>query len=303
MGRRLEGIPLATGTALGKTLICAANFFAIAILMTEPGNAAALKIEQTDGNSITALSLKGEIVPGDSERLRAIKSRLKNPIIYLESEGGSVGEALDIGTMLHDAQAVTSVRNGKTCASACGLIWLSGVSRYVGTGSRVGFHASYQMRGRKAEQSGVWNALVGAYLTQLGYELDVIVYATSARPESMNWLNSKTAKRLAIDAFFGALPPVVKKWPPKPVPKPLGLGASSPKTTNGDGGMTDDAASIPTTLSPLMWYPALNGGDVSPLFEGPDKDGNMSPVRPIIPHNAVPALEYPVPMPGKTSLR
>jgi hypothetical protein len=64
------------------------------------------------------------------------------------------------------------------CASACALAWLAGVKRFMGPKARVGFHAAFNKSSR--QETGMGNALVGAYLTKLGLPLKAVIYITKA---------------------------------------------------------------------------------------------------------------------------
>ena len=86
----------------------------------------------------------------------------------------------------------TAVAPGTLCASACALTWLAGSPRYFDITSKLGFHAAYQVVDGKATESGVGNALVGAYLNQIGLPDNAIVYVTSAPPEGIEWLTPQT---------------------------------------------------------------------------------------------------------------
>ena len=50
--------------------------------------------------------------------------------------------------------------------------------------------------------SGSGNALVGAYLNQLGFSGDVIEYVTHAPPEKMGWLSEGAARALGLDVVW-----------------------------------------------------------------------------------------------------
>jgi hypothetical protein len=97
----------------------------------------------------------------------------------------------------------TAVAPGTLCASACALTWLAGSPRYFDITSKLGFHAAYQVVDGKATESGVGNALVGAYLNQIGLPDNAIVYVTSAPPEGIEWLTPQTASKVGIE--FAAL--------------------------------------------------------------------------------------------------
>jgi ATP-dependent protease ClpP protease subunit len=62
----------------------------------------------------------------------------KRVVVVIDSPGGSVASALDIGHMLRDAQAAVWVERSASCASACTLIYAAGVLRTaVG---KIGIH-------------------------------------------------------------------------------------------------------------------------------------------------------------------
>ena len=66
-------------------------------------------------------------------------------------------------------------------------------------GGLVGFHASYlDEEGTKLE-TGVGNALVGHYLSQLGFGEKTVVFATLAPPDKILWLNENTLAMSGID--------------------------------------------------------------------------------------------------------
>jgi hypothetical protein len=88
------------------------------------------------------------------------------------------------------------------CASACALMWLAGNPRYIGKGAHIGFHAVYIERGGKLMESGMGNALVGAYLNQLGLSHRAIAFVTSAPPEGVEWLDASKARSVGVDVVW-----------------------------------------------------------------------------------------------------
>lgn len=114
----------------------------------------------------------------------------KKAVVAFDSAGGQLLPALEIGKEIHIRGYSTVVGNGKSCASACALMWIAGTTRWISPTGQVGFHASYlEANGRKVE-SGVANALVGRYLTQLDLPESSVIYATSAGPASIQWLRA-----------------------------------------------------------------------------------------------------------------
>lgn len=144
---------------------------------------------------INTVMISGEIVSGDADHFQQIVTPLRGPtVIWLSSPGGSLGDGLDIGQMIHDRKFATAVAD-QICASVCGDIWLAGSPRLKSVKSRIGFHAAYNQDGA---ETGLGNALVGAYLAKLDLPLEAIAYATAAHPQQMQWLNAEDAGRVGI---------------------------------------------------------------------------------------------------------
>ena len=89
------------------------------------------------------------------------------------------------------------------CASACALAWLGGIPRLMGANTHIGFHAAYNPR--SGQEAGVANALVGAYLSQLGLPDKAVIYATQAPPNSMTWLTLPEARQVGIDVALSTV--------------------------------------------------------------------------------------------------
>jgi len=61
--------------------------------------------------------------------------------VHLDSEGGSVDSAIEIGRFLRDKNSNVMVSAGEQCASACLFILAGGVTRYLG--GRLGMHRPF----------------------------------------------------------------------------------------------------------------------------------------------------------------
>lgn len=147
-------------------------------------------------NGVTIVIINGKIVEGDLAMFRSVTSSLTgSTLVALNSPGGSVGEGLAIGATIRQRGYNTAVAPGDTCASVCGLIWLAGTQRLLSPSSSVGFHAAYRKDG---SESGMGNALVGAYLRDLGYSIETIAYITESRPDDMSWLTPTDAQKYGI---------------------------------------------------------------------------------------------------------
>lgn len=142
--------------------------------------------------------MSGVIQPNDDLKFNQIAATASQAVVLLNSEGGSVLPALEIGRAIRLKGFATAVADDTLCASACALTWLAGTPRLVGKTAHIGFHASYVVNNGAASESGVGNALVGAYLNQIGLPQSTIVFVTSAPPQGMAWLSEKKAGELGL---------------------------------------------------------------------------------------------------------
>lgn len=146
--------------------------------------------------------VQGDIVHGDAERFLDTVRSVDVGAVLLKSPGGNLVEGLVIGRAIRASGFTTGVAPGTACASACALAWLGGTTRYMDPTSLVGFHAAYVEESGRFSESGVGNALVGAYLNELELGFDAIVFVSSAAPNEMNWLNAAKARKVGIDVVL-----------------------------------------------------------------------------------------------------
>lgn len=140
--------------------------------------------------------LSGRIIENDAAKFALVTKGLpEETIVRLQSPGGRTIEGIDIGKLIQKRRFVTYASGGD-CASACGLIWLSGIKRWIHASARIGFHQSYDSRTLKA--SVVGNAAVGHYLSEIGMPIAVVGLATKSKPNEMNWLTKQKANVAGI---------------------------------------------------------------------------------------------------------
>ncbi|MDO9525969.1 MAG: hypothetical protein Q7J57_10625, partial [Gemmobacter sp.] len=174
-------------------------FICLALAAPLPARAADITpVQMSDGNG-TILRVSGPFNKGDDQAL--VRALLTTPdaIVVFDSPGGNLMAGLGMGRALRLQSATTVVDTNGTCASACALAWLGGVRRLMDASARVGFHAAYfvDTSGNSVE-TGSGNALVGAYLNQLGLSDKAVYYITQAAPAEMQWLSADDADALGI---------------------------------------------------------------------------------------------------------
>lgn len=164
-------------------------------------SAADIRIVSSDA-PLNTVVIQGEILRGDSERFLDVIRTEKVGAVLLESPGGSLLDGLIIGRAIRSAGFTTNVAPETACASACALAWLAGATRFMHPSALVGFHAAYIEENGQVSESGVGNALVGAYINELGLGFDAVVFIASAAPSEMNWLNAAKAQKVGIELIL-----------------------------------------------------------------------------------------------------
>jgi hypothetical protein len=151
-------------------------------------------------NGSTLIVIDGKFELGDVDAFRNKVAALPSgkATVAFQSKGGRLLAGIRIGTVIREKKFSTVVPDGGSCAAACALAWLGGTRRFVGEGSSVGFQAAYVLKSAVPTESGPGNAIVGAYLNQLGLSEKAILYVTQAPPTSMLWMNLQDAEAHGI---------------------------------------------------------------------------------------------------------
>ncbi|WP_226779033.1 hypothetical protein [Oceaniglobus trochenteri] len=91
------------------------------------------------------LRLTGAIAEGDGARFARWLAETEAPpmTVSLNSPGGSVADALEIGRALREGGFDTELTAGDICLSACPYILVGGVARVVDNAAYVGVHQHY----------------------------------------------------------------------------------------------------------------------------------------------------------------
>jgi hypothetical protein len=163
--------------------------------------AAEISVLNIPSQTVAVVSFKGEIVPGDADKFYEAVNRLERATIILQSPGGLVREALQIGAEIRLRNFSTMVAADSECYSACGLLWVSGARRYMSRSSRIGFHAAFREENREYKESGVANAEIGSFLTHLGFRIEAIRFFTIAGPNELLLLTPERARVLGIEVY------------------------------------------------------------------------------------------------------
>lgn len=171
---------------------------AICFNVVQLANAAEFQ-KSTLQNGGDLISVVGDLSYGDEKTFINVALSSSNAVVVFQSRGGNLLAGIEIGKAIHLKGFSTLVPGNMQCASACALAWLGGRTRFMGNAARVGFHAVYTDNNGRADVSSAGNALVGAYLNQLGLPADAVIYITDTSPDAMQWLTFVDAQRYGID--------------------------------------------------------------------------------------------------------
>jgi len=144
------------------------------------------------------IKIKGEIKTGDDEKFRILALGSRRAIVQLDSNGGRLSPALEIGKMIRLRGFATAVQDAN-CSSSCAMMWLAGEPRYMNNFTSIGFHTPF-LEGSDGERTSTprHGAIMGAYLTRLGFSEKVVLFVVTASAREIHWLDKGTADRLGI---------------------------------------------------------------------------------------------------------
>jgi hypothetical protein len=162
-------------------------------------SAASIDVKRLDNGSALVV-IDGDFEASDIDTFRAKVAALTTPrvVVAFHSDGGNLVAGIRIGGIIREKKFTTVVPDGASCASACALAWLGGARRLVGQDASVGFHSAYILKSYGPVESSSGNAILGAYLNQLGLSENAILYITKASPTSIQWMSLDDAAENGI---------------------------------------------------------------------------------------------------------
>lgn len=110
-----------------------------------PVDGAAMQFSMHSVNGTPYILATGKIVPGTAQDLVAfdIAQDRRAQMVVLDSPGGSVTEAMQIGAFIRGRGLDTMVVENGLCASACPLAFAGGVQRIAHPESWIGVHRAF----------------------------------------------------------------------------------------------------------------------------------------------------------------
>jgi hypothetical protein len=160
----------------------------------------------------TVIQVYGEIKEGDLATFQRYTENV-NPdvtLVIVTGHGGNLLAGIGMGVLVHLKKLIVGVM--RMCSSSCALMWIGGETgrkflyqNRPGVVTLLCFHQASD----KTEQntvlrapSGPGNALISKYLADLGYNQDMIKWATTADPNHQQCLTPELAKKFNIDFWY-----------------------------------------------------------------------------------------------------
>jgi hypothetical protein len=170
-----------------------------AMLAAQAAHAATFAVTRGHVEGMIDISVAGSLEQGDGEIFARIAERIPRGAgnVFFSSPGGSLDAGLAIGDIVRKRDFGTAVLYGDECSSACAYAWLAGDPRALSSHSYVGFHAASLKDTGEVSSGG--NAIIGAYLNELGFNRATIRYMTTPSPRSIQWLNVEDAQKYGIE--------------------------------------------------------------------------------------------------------
>lgn len=181
------------GSGLFAALLAAGTLFGAVEAVAQ----ARIEVSPAQGG-VTPIVVSGLIQPGDEARFQDLTAGIGRARVYLSGPGGDVAASLRIGHHVRDRGFTTVVRKDSTCASAYMLIWAAGVPRTMDPRASLGAHAARSVHG--PGEAGAANAVIGAYLSQMGLPYRAIAVLTKAAPNDLTELKASDLGEIGVTA-------------------------------------------------------------------------------------------------------
>ena len=130
--------------------------------------------------------------------------------VVLDSPGGSVVDALAIGSLIHEKGLATKVAAGSLCASSCPIVFASGAERIASPQAAIGVHQIYaaalsgdpqnalRVAGSAMRDAQSTTAEIIGHLTKTGVDPALWLHALQTPPDRLYYFNPEEMTRLRL---------------------------------------------------------------------------------------------------------
>ncbi|MCL2427622.1 MAG: hypothetical protein FWD12_00140 [Alphaproteobacteria bacterium] len=173
---------------------------ALLLLVALTGSASAMTLQSVplqDGDG-QALLLQGQIGQGDAARLSGALRRQRFAVIGLNSPGGSVVEARDMGRMINRLGVPVAVPDRGVCASACFMLFAAGRSKIAEPGAMIGVHSASVSGGNETLDTLGVTTLMAREAARYGVPASITGRMVTTVPGEMAWLSREELEGMGV---------------------------------------------------------------------------------------------------------
>ena len=130
--------------------------------------------------------------------------------VVLDSPGGSVVDALAIGSLIHERGLATKVAAGSLCASSCPIVFASGAQRIASPDAAIGVHQIYaaalsgdpqnalRVAGTAMSDAQTTTAEIMSHLATTGVDPALWLHALETPPDRLYYFSPEEMTRLRL---------------------------------------------------------------------------------------------------------
>lgn len=134
--------------------------------------------------------------------------------VVLDSPGGSVMDALEIGALIHEKGLATKVAAGHLCASSCPIVFASGAERIASAAAAIGVHQVYaaslgpeavdalRVAGAAMADAQSITADITRHLGLTGVDPALWLHALETPPDRLYYFSEEEMRRLRLVTQF-----------------------------------------------------------------------------------------------------
>jgi hypothetical protein len=231
----------------------------VLVVFPQSHTPAAVMTTLPTADRVNRFAVEGALVFGDEKEFARRVSSYSDGVVVLNSNGGNMFAGVEIGRIIREKGFKTEVPVGGRCASACALAWLGGQPRFMTHNGQIGFHAAFIRDQGVERETGAGNAIVGAYLRDIGLSMNAIIFVTGAPPHGMRWLTFEDAADYNIPVRPGSY----KFAQPNPSePRRQVPSKTDPQSTGSIAPLVPDRE-IPASFVPPIQHTLANLLDVA----------------------------------------
>jgi hypothetical protein len=185
----------------------------VALVCAAPVHALDVADYRIDGRC-QAVMLSGDIAREESaaaiRRIVDAAERCGTRIIVMSKmPGGSVIDAIYIGSIIRAREYVTAMLPDSVCASACGLIYVGGTQRFWRSGGRFVIHrpeirASFKTPADELQAYENLRTRLAHYISTMGGNPDYVDAMYAVRPGGYEQLDERDLTRLGLVTAVGS---------------------------------------------------------------------------------------------------